>query len=222
MIKAILFDLDNTLLDFNKGEYDALKVIYDDLNIPYNEDTINLFIKHSNYCWRELEKNNMNLKECRYNRWIYFLNELNIKDIDIDKIVDKFSIELSKGHYLMDNALLTLTRLSKKYKIYIITNGVSFIQHRRIKESKIEDFIDGVYISEEIGHYKPNKEYFDYVLNDIGLSNKEVIVVGDSLTSDILGANNSNIDSILLDNNDNFKDYRGKRVTNLLGIFNYL
>ena len=222
MIKAVLFDLDNTLLDFNKGEYDALKVIYDDLNIPYNEDTINLFIKHSNYCWRELEKNNMNLKECRYNRWIYFLNELNIKDIDIDKIVDKFSIELSKGHYLIDNALLTLTRLSKKYKIYIITNGVSFIQHRRIKESKIEDFIDGIYISEEIGHYKPNKEYFDYVLNDIGLSNKEVIVVGDSLTSDILGANNSNIDSILLDNNDNFKDYRGKRVTNLLGIFNYL
>lgn len=222
MIKAILFDLDNTLLDFNKGEYDALKVIYNDLNIPYNEDTINLFIKHSNYCWRELEKNNMNLKECRCNRWIYFLNELNIKDIDIDKIVDKFSIELSKGHYLMDNALLTLTRLSKKYKIYIITNGVSFIQHRRIKESKIEDFIDGIYISEEIGHYKPNKEYFDYVLNDIGLSNKEVIVVGDSLTSDILGANNSNIDSILLDNNDNFKDYRGKRVTNLLGIFNYL
>lgn len=222
MIKAVLFDLDNTLLNFNKGEYDALKVIYDDLNIPYNEDTINLFIKHSNYCWRELEKNNMNLKECRYNRWIYFLNELNIKDIDIDKIIDKVSIELSKGHYLIDNALLTLTRLSKKYKIYIITNGVSFIQHRRIKESKIEDFIDGIYISEEIGHYKPNKEYFDYVLNDIGLSNKEVIVVGDSLTSDILGANNSNIDSILLDNNDNFKDYRGKRVTNLLGIFNYL
>ena len=222
MIKAVLFDLDNTLLDFNKGEYDALKVIYDDLNIPYNEDTINLFIKHSNYCWRELEKNNMNLKECRYNRWIYFLNELNIKDIDIDKIVDKFSIELSKGHYLIDNALLTLTRLSKKYKIYIITNGVSFIQYRRIKEAKIEEFINGIFISEEIGFYKPNKEYFDYVLNDIGLSNKEVIVVGDSLTSDILGANNSNIDSILLDNNDNFKDYRGKRITNLLGIFNYL
>lgn len=222
MIKAILFDLDNTLLDFNKGEYDALKVIYNDLNIPYNEDTINLFIKHSGYCWRELEKNNMTLNECKRNRWIYFFNDLNIKDINLDQITDKFSNELSKGHYLMDNALETLTRLSKKYKIYIITNGVSFIQHRRIKEAKIEEFINGIFISEEIGFYKPNKEYFDYVLNDIGLSNKEVIVVGDSLTSDILGANNSNIDSILLDNNDNFKDYKGKRITNLLGIFNYL
>lgn len=222
MIKAILFDLDNTLLDFNKGEYDALKVIYNDLNIPYNEDTINLFIKHSGYCWGELEKNKMSLNECKRNRWIYFLNDLNIKDINIDEITDKFSNELSKGHYLMNNALETLERLSKKYKIYIITNGVSFIQHKRIKESKIEQFINGMYISEEIGYFKPNKEYFDYVLNDIGLSNKEVIVVGDSLTSDILGANNSNIDSILLDNNDIFKDYGGKRVTNLLGIFNYL
>lgn len=222
MIKAILFDLDNTLLDFNKGEYDALKVIYDDLNIPYNEDTINLFIKYSGYCWGELEKNKISLIECLRNRWIYFLNDLNIKDINIDEITDKFSNELSKGHYLINNALETLERLSKKYKIYIITNGVSFIQHRRIKESKIEQFINGMYISEEIGYFKPNKEYFDYVLNDIGLSNKEVIVVGDSLTSDILGANNSNIDSILLDNNDIFKDYGGKRVTNLLGIFNYL
>jgi len=222
VINALLFDIDGTLLDFEKGELEALEYIFKICNIPFNKDNINIFKKINYKHWSMLERKEINKEYCLTHRFTELFEILNIKNVDVVKISKLFQIELSKKHYLFDNALLVLNKLHQKYKIYIITNGVSFIQHARLKDSNIINYVDGVFISEEINYVKPDVDFFNYVLNKINLNKDEVVIIGDSLSSDIQGGINSNIDTILVDINHLHDDYKNKKVNNLIDLLNYL
>ena len=97
----------------------------------------------------------------------------------------------------MDGAIEILEYLKGKgYKLYATTNGLSSTQFKRIKNSGIEPYFDKIFVSEEAGHQKPEKEYFDYVIANIPEKDKsKMLVVGDSPSSDILGAVNSGLDA---------------------------
>jgi FMN phosphatase YigB (HAD superfamily) len=100
--------------------------------------------------------------------------------------------------------------------LYIISNGIKEVQDNRLLISGIKPYFKKIFISEEMGYVKPEKEFFDLVLKEAKLNKDECIVIGDSLSSDIQGAINSNIDYIYFDSlniNENYND--GPRCTTL-------
>ena len=113
---------------------------------------------------------------------------------------------LSEDATILGNSYKELERLSKKYDLYIISNGEPSVQYPRIKASGIDKFFKGIYVSEEIGAQKPKKEFFDYVFNEINLNLSDCCVIGDSLSSDILGAINYHIDSCWFNPNNKESD----------------
>jgi HAD superfamily hydrolase (TIGR01549 family) len=104
---------------------------------------------------------------------------------------------LSSSPFEIDGADEFLNKLSQKYNIYVITNGVKRVQTIRLSLVNITKYFKKIYISEEVGYQKPNIEYFEYVLNDLKITNKEdLLIIGDSLSSDIKGGINSGIDTM--------------------------
>ena len=103
---------------------------------------------------------------------------------------------LVQASFILDCALEICKKLSGNYSLYLVTNGTKIVQKGRLSGSPIMKYIKDVFISEEIGFNKPQKEYFDYVLEHIEEKDKtKILVVGDSLSSDIAGAENSGLDS---------------------------
>ena len=118
-----------------------------------------------------------------------------------DRLVNDFNLfyqeELGKQVFFNDYAEEVLQKLSKDYKQYAVTNGSKVAQSGKLKNSGLDKVFDGVFISEDLGYDKPSLEYFDLVFENIGSKNKdEYILIGDSLTSDMLGSNNAGIRNI--------------------------
>lgn len=193
--KYLLFDVDDTLLDFQKAEFEAFKMLLYEYNIEYCSELYEIYRNENHRLWREYELGLVKRHEIFDNRLIPLFKHLNL-DTDPVKASYDFLTYLSKGAYLIGNTYQKLEELSKKYKLYIITNGEPKVQYPRLNKVDILKFFDGIFISEEIGFSKPNKEFFEYIEKQIpGFKKEEAIVIGDSLTSDIKGAINYGIDA---------------------------
>ena len=193
--KYLLFDVDDTLLDFQKAEFMAFNMLLEEINVPYTDEYYAIYHNENRRLWKEYELGNIKRKEIFDKRFIPLFNHLNI-DKDPVKASYDFLNYLSKGAFLLGNSYQVLERLSKTHKLYIITNGEPKVQYPRLENVDILKFFSGVFVSEEIGYSKPNKEFFDYVANSIeGFNIDEALVIGDSLTSDIIGSINYGIDT---------------------------
>lgn len=202
--KTILFDADRTLLDFDKSQYEALKRTYELFGVKYQERYNDEFVKVNNRLWEMHEKNLIKREVLIYERFNELLKQQKL-ELDYIKFEDEYQELLSSGAYLIKGAFEVVENLSKKHDIYIVTNGVHNTQTKRLKATGILKYIKDVFISEDIGVPKPAKEYFDRVFNKIFISSKadkditqdinSTIIIGDSLTSDIRGGNNANIDT---------------------------
>lgn len=193
--KYLLFDVDDTLLDFQMAELNAFKMLLAEYHIDFSEEYYKIYKTENHRLWKEYELGNIKRNEIFDNRMIPLFAYLKIED-DPKAASYRFLTYLSKGAYLIGNTFQKLEDLSKKYKLYIITNGEPSVQYPRLREVDILKFFDGVFVSEEIGYSKPTKEFFEYVENNIiGFKKEEAIVIGDSLTSDIKGAINYGIDT---------------------------
>lgn len=214
--KYLLFDIDDTILDFQKAEYNAFLMLLNDYNIEFKEEYYEVYRKENHRLWKEYELGNIKRHEIFDNRMIPLFDYLKITD-DPKKASYRFLEYLSKGAYLIGNSYKVLERLSKKYKLYIISNGEPSVQYPRIKEVGIDKFFSKIFISEEIGHSKPNKEFFTYIENNIlGFNKDEAIVIGDSLTSDIKGAINYGIDCCWFNPNNKETDLNIKYIISSL------
>ena len=201
--KYILFDVDDTLLDFQKAEEQAFIKLLGNYNIEFNQKYYQIYKNENKRLWKEFELGNIEKKEIFDNRMIPLFNQLNIND-DPVKASYTFLEYLSEGAYLIGDTYKVLEKLSKKYKLYVITNGVAKVQYPRIAKVGIDKFFTNVFVSEEIGYQKPKKEFFDYVANNIeGFNKEEAIVIGDSLSSDIKGAIEYGIDTCWFNPNKN-------------------
>ena len=123
------------------------------------------------------------------------MEELGVK-VDAEKMALWYFEELSKGNMLLDGALSLCESLAPHYKMHLITNGSTYIQKKRLGNSPIRAFFDKVFISEEMGVKKPDKAFFDMVISEIDEKDKsKICIIGDSMSSDILGGINSGIDT---------------------------
>ena len=191
----LLFDVDDTLLDFQKAEFESFKMLLGEFNIPYSDEYYKIYHDENRRLWKEYEFGNIKRNEIFERRLIPLFTHLNI-DADPVKHSYEFLNYLSKCAFLLGNSYEVLEKLSKTHKLYIITNGEPKVQYPRLDAVNFNQFFSGIFVSEEIGHSKPHKEFFDYVSEHIeGFDKKKALVIGDSLTSDIIGSINYGMDT---------------------------
>ena len=196
--KHLLFDADNTLLDFSKGEIDTFEELGRIYNFEVNKKIMDEYHIINKKCWKDYEEGRLSQDVLRVLRFENFIKHFNL-DIDSKEMEKDFTRILSTQTHVIKDTHLILDTLSKKgYQIQMITNGLAEAQYGRLKATDTEKYFLNVYVSGEMGCQKPDIEYFDKVLEDIKADNKSCLVIGDRLESDIKGAMNSNIDSVWL------------------------
>lgn len=195
MIKTIFLDLDDTILDFQKGERQAISKTLAKIGIEPTEKIIERYMEINIASWRALERGEMTRDQVLYGRFEKLLSELSVEGdpVETQKI---YQTLLSMEHDFLPGGEELLKKLTEsgKYKLYIATNGIPEVQKPRIADSGIGKYFDGVFISYDFGVGKPSREFFDRCFERIkGFRREECIIVGDSLTSDIKGGINAGI-----------------------------
>lgn len=199
--KNIIFDLDNTLLDFSYAEDIAFRNLLENYNINYEKEYLNIYRSINEPLWRKLEKKEVSKEYVFKNRFSLFFNELGVK-INGEEAEMFYRENLTISDKTIPHAKEVLNKLKEDdYNIYLATNGFSNTQRVRLEKTNLMPIFNEIFISEEVGYEKPDIKFFDFLFNHIEENDKSsLIMVGDNETSDIDGANNFEIDSILLSN----------------------
>lgn len=193
----LLFDADGTLLDFKETERVGLQRVFQDKKIAFNEEMRTYYLDMNAQLWKDFEDGKISKQHIFDVRFQRLLDAFHIEG-DGKEFEEAYRAQLNAGAHIIPHAIELCATLAKHYRMYIITNGVSHTQYMRLEKAGLEPYFAGIFVSEDIGYQKPQKEYFSYVLNHIDGEKGEMLVIGDSLTSDILGANLAGIDSVWL------------------------
>lgn len=193
--KTLLFDVDNTLLDFDAAEKSALRLLFEEQRILYTLELEDQYKKINQRLWKSFEEGKMDRDEVVNTRFTLLFKELG-QAVDGVLLEKKYRSYLDEGHQLIEGALEFIHNLQQQYDLYIVTNGVSKTQQKRLRDSGLYPLFEDIFVSEDTGYQKPMKEYFDYVSARIpGYSAEETLIIGDSLSSDIKGGQQAGIDS---------------------------
>ncbi len=203
--KVFLFDADDTLFDYKKCEEQALNDVFKKNDLKYSEEIRDLYSDINSTLWKKFEKGEVTKHSLQTLRFSTLFEKIGITGYDGYDFNTEYINELGKTTFLIDGAYDICKYISDKHiEQYIITNGISSVQRSRFSLSKLKVFFPKIYISEEIGHQKPKREFFDFVLSDLPSHIKEdMLIIGDSLSSDIKGGENSGIDTCYFNPNKN-------------------
>ena len=193
---CILFDADNTLLNFDAAENKALAETLVNYGIEPDAETVQTYRTINEELWRQLEKGQIRREKLFSERFSRFLKAIDAAGDGVE--MNRFYLEqLSTHPDLMSPEVLDVLReLSEVATLAIVSNGAQMVQTRRLAESGVMNFMEDVFISEKMGCEKPNARIFDAALRALGVENREhVLMVGDSLTSDIQGGINAGLDT---------------------------
>lgn len=190
----ILFDLDGTLFDFDKAEETAFLNTCRHFHIPDTKDNFLLYHKINAEQWKQYELGLQTQERLAVRRYQLLLDALHTSG-DAVTINRYYKKELSVQNPMLPNALAVCYQLSRFLKLYLITNGTPETQWGRLEHSPITPYFTEIFISGEIGWQKPQKEFFDYVFSKINAEKEQLLVVGDSLSSDIKGGQNAGLDT---------------------------
>ncbi|MFG0933114.1 MULTISPECIES: YjjG family noncanonical pyrimidine nucleotidase [Staphylococcus] len=194
--KNIFIDFDDTLVDFHDAEAYAFFNLTKHYQLHTTRHDLETFMKVNQSHWEAFQNNLLTKDEVLSKRFeAYFdLHALKVNGVEADHI---FRDELANAPIkYFPKTLETLEKLKEQHNLYIVTNGVLETQERRIGKTPFGQLFDGVFVSEQTGYQKPMPEFFDFVFNEIGEDKRNnAIIIGDSLTSDILGGKNANIET---------------------------
>lgn len=192
---TILWDLDQTILDFNKSMDYAIRLSFERLGLDIDDEKVALYSGINDSYWKRLERGEITKQEVLYGRFFTLFEKLGITERKPEEIEEIYQDELGNVFFFQDEADKLLPELKEKgFKQYIVTNGVNRTQEKKIRLSGLDKIVDGVFVSELIGYPKPMKEYFDACFAMMGdITREECILVGDSITSDMQGGVNAGI-----------------------------
>lgn len=187
MMEYLFLDLDDTILDFHKAERIALSKTLRDFGLEPTEAVLSRYHDINIWHWQQLEKGLMTRDQVLEGRFRTLFSELG-HPVDAVAVTRAYERNLGIGHYFLPGAEEAVKALSQKYRLFLASNGTASVQHSRLTSAGLYPYFEKVFVSQEIGHNKPSKEYFDRCFSQIpGFDAVKAIMVGDSLTSDILG-----------------------------------
>ncbi len=197
MYKYLLWDIDGTVLDFLASEEYAIRALFKKYKLgECSDEMLKLYSGISSKYWRLLERGELTKKEILVGRFREFFG---IIGADI-KIAENFNrdYQVTLGDHIefIEDAKELLLSQKEKYILAAVTNGTKVAQEKKLRLSGLCEIFDAIFISENIGVEKPNKEFFDYVFEKLGITDKrEVLIIGDSLTGDMKGGYLAGIDT---------------------------
>ena len=192
----VLLDADETIYDFKLAEKTAVSATLSAFGVTPSDSVIALYSEGNLWCWKALERGDITREELKPLRFRMLFERLKAEPVDYSAVNDMYERELSKCGFMLPGATEFVKKLHEEYdvKIYIATNGLTVPQTGRFKRSGIAPYVDGIYISEQVGAGKPDREYFEYIFSEVGARDlSRVMILGDSLTSDMQGGRNSGI-----------------------------
>ena len=193
---CILFDADNTLLDFDAAERKALAETLTQYGIEPSSETMETYRTINEGLWRQLEKGQIRREKLMNERFTRFLKEIGAAGNGAE--MNRYYLNQLSTHpdLMPGNVLDVLHELAEVATLAIVSNGAYKVQSARIADSGIARFMDGVYISEKVGASKPSARIFDAALRDLGVNDRSrVLVVGDDLLADIRGGQSAGLDT---------------------------
>ena len=196
----LLFDADNTLFDFSAGERAAFRTTAEAEELVWSEPLYRAYSRINDSLWKKLERGEIAVDLLKIERFRLLLLSLGEPDDErtaqrAARLRDVYIDALSEQAVLIPGAEELCRELAPDYEMYIVTNGISRIQRRRFAKSGLAPYFRGMFVSEEIGAQKPDRAYFDAVFSALGHPERSrVLLIGDSLTSDVDGAAGYGID----------------------------
>ena len=193
MIECLFLDLDDTILDFHKAEKIAITKTLGDFGLTVNDEILSTYSAINKAHWERLERGELTREAVLTQRFTQTFRHFGM-EVDCVACARAYEKNLSIGHYFLPGAEEAVDILSKQYRLFLASNGTASVQKGRMTSANLYRFFEKVFVSQEIGYNKPAREYFDGCFAQIpGFDPKKAMIVGDSLTSDILGGINAGL-----------------------------
>jgi YjjG family noncanonical pyrimidine nucleotidase len=200
MIKTIFIDIDNTLLDFNESSKLCIKQAFHEQDLPVNENTFTTFKTINDGLWLKIEKGELDRPGLHKIRFNLVLDALGLKG-DGCLIEKRFREILFDTAVAVDGAKDLLKYLSSKYKVYAASNAIYLQQINRLTKTEMLEYLSDLFISEKLGVTKPSKEFFDVCIKGANTKIEETVMIGDSLSADIIGAKKYGLTTVWYNHN---------------------
>jgi 2-haloacid dehalogenase len=192
----LFLDADDTLFDYSKAENGALEGTFRDFQLPCPPEVLAAYQKYNQQVWHELEQGQISALELRVARFTRLFAHLGLQ-IDAEAFSRGYLVHLAEGYYLIEGAAELVRNLAARYRLGLITNGLPEVQRPRLSGAGLAPYFSFVTISEEIGLAKPDPRFFEAALAQAGRPDpRSVLVIGDSLSSDIRGGVQSGLDTL--------------------------
>lgn len=194
----LLWDVDDTLLDFGLSENYAIKHCFELIGMDISDDWIRRYSDINQTYWKRLEKGEVTKPHVLRGRFEDLFSEMNIV-MSEDEVTDfqmNYQKALGEVYFYRDSSYELCKKLKENCRQYLVTNGVESTQRNKLRLAGFDVLMDDIFISEVIGHVKPKREFFDSCFEQIkDCDKKRILLIGDSLSSDIKGAKNASVAS---------------------------
>ena len=200
MYKYLLFDVDDTLLDFHAAEDSALQLMFDQLQLTMTPTIKQRYELINQGLWQQFERKEIDRETIFANRFPQLFREFSLADETISAQAEQlFRAGLNQGHEKIPYAqeLLSQLQAAQKFELYIVSNGVAKTQQLRLTASGLAPYFNDVFVSEALGFQKPAIQFFEKV--EVAIDHfepEQALIIGDSLTSDIQGGINAGIKTV--------------------------
>ena len=191
----LLFDLDDTLLDFKEIETSALRRLFEQHGYVFSDGLWQVYNTVNKGLWQEYESGSLSLNKVLNTRFSETMSKFNVA-VDGALWERQYRQLLGEGHQRISGALETCQKLSQSYRLFIITNGIRETQIKRLKMSGLYPLFEEIFDSESVGYQKPSKDFFEFVVKHIdNFDMGSALIIGDSLSTDIKGGRQFGIDT---------------------------
>ena len=189
MVKAILWDVDGTLLDFSAAERAAVKKLFLEFGLGVcTDDMVARYSAVNDSYWKRLERGEITKQQVLIGRYRQFFSEIGVDPELAEPFNARYQVALGDTIVYRDDSLKIVKALHGRVKQYVVSNGTVVAQTRKLERSHLGEWMDGVFLSEELGAEKPSPAFFDKVFAALpDLKKEDMLLVGDSLTSDMKG-----------------------------------